>query len=246
MTTIEQLGGLTAQHNEIIKRVVNGALNPISVKRALQDIIEGNVILPSFVEKVKLQIMEWEKLGVVVSHERWKSIIRQAELFQPFTATDEPLVTGGFGYDNAKAMLERLFRAFTPPDGYTSVNYIWDAELRYVPGMEPTGELRLVHYDPNAHVGFSPVGVRKAVAKQEGLWLAGIEVLEYLVLSPQLVTEWDGKLSPYPYLSGIELESDGNWLYVPSLSSSLDTFELSSFAAEDSHGSWASPTVREC
>ena len=43
MTTIEQLAGITAQHNEIVKRVGNGSLDPVAVKRALQDIIEGKL-----------------------------------------------------------------------------------------------------------------------------------------------------------------------------------------------------------
>ena len=44
MTTIEQLAGITSQHNEIVKRVGNGSLDPVAVKRALQDIIEGKFI----------------------------------------------------------------------------------------------------------------------------------------------------------------------------------------------------------
>ena len=43
MTTIEQLAGITSQHNEIVKRVGNGSLDPIAVRRALQDIIEGKL-----------------------------------------------------------------------------------------------------------------------------------------------------------------------------------------------------------
>lgn len=43
MTTIEQLAGITAQRNEIVKRVGNGSLDPVAVKRALQDIIEGKL-----------------------------------------------------------------------------------------------------------------------------------------------------------------------------------------------------------
>ena len=43
MTTIEQLAGITSQHNEIVKRVGNGSLDPTAVKRALQDIIEGKL-----------------------------------------------------------------------------------------------------------------------------------------------------------------------------------------------------------
>lgn len=46
MTTIEQLAGITAQHNDIVKRVGNGSLDPTTVKRTLQDIIEGKFNVP--------------------------------------------------------------------------------------------------------------------------------------------------------------------------------------------------------
>ena len=139
MTTIEQLGGLTAQHNEIIRRVVNGSLSPISVKRALQGIIEGVVKAPSVVEQVERQLAAWKNIGVAISDEQWKHILQQADVFEPVTDSDEPLVTGGFGYANPKAVVNKLFGAFTPPDGYTKYDYIEGAKLRYAPGMRPTG-----------------------------------------------------------------------------------------------------------
>ena len=48
MTTIEQLARITSQHNEIVKRVGNGSLDPVAVKRALQDIIEGKLPTPTW------------------------------------------------------------------------------------------------------------------------------------------------------------------------------------------------------
>src|SRR3990167_7609005 len=43
MATTKQLVGITSQHNEIVKRVGNGSLDPTVVKQALQDIIEGKL-----------------------------------------------------------------------------------------------------------------------------------------------------------------------------------------------------------
>ena len=80
-----------------------------------------------------------------------------------------------------------------PPDGYTKYNYIEEDELRYAHGMTPTGGLRLVHFDPNAYAGLSTEAALKA-AKQDTLRLAGIEVLEHLVLNPQAGLTWDGEL----------------------------------------------------
>ena len=245
MTTIEQLGGLTAQHNEIIRRVVNGSLSPISVKRALQGIIEGVVKAPSVVEQVERQLAAWKNIGVAISDEQWKHILQQADVFEPVTDSDEPLVTGGFGYANPKAVVNKLFGAFTPPDGYTKYNYIEGAKLRYAPGMRPTGGLRLVHFDPNAYAGLSPEAALKA-AKQASLWLAGIEVLEHLVLNPQAGLTWDGKLCYYPNLSGLQCEYDADWSFVPYVYRSGSEFYLDSSDADSADPFWSSPVVREC
>ena len=245
MTTIEQLGGLTTQHNEIIKRVVNGSLSPISVKRALQDIIEGVMKTPSVVEQVERQLAAWKNLGVAISDEQWEHILQQADVFEPVTDSDEPLVAGGFGYANPKAVVNKLFGAFTPPDGYTKYNYIEDAELRYASGMKPTGGLRLVHFVPNAYAGLSPEAALKA-AKQDKLRLAGIEVLEHLVLNPQAGLTWDGKLYCYPNLSGLQRKYDAGWSSVPCVSRHGSEFSLSSYVADNAYPLWSSPVVREC
>lgn len=245
MVTIQQLCGLTAQHNEIIERVVNGSLSPISVKRALQDIIEGVMKAPSVVEQVEHQLAAWKNLGVAISDEQWEYILLQAAVFEPVTDSDEPLVTGGFGNDSPKAVVNRLFGAFMPPDGYTKCNYIEKAELRYAPGMRPTGGLRLVHFDPNAYAGLSTEAALKA-AKQDKLRLAGIEVLEHLVLNPQAGLTWDGKLYYYPSLSGLQRKDGAGWSDVPFVNLDESRFRLGSSDAGFPHLHWSSPVVREC
>jgi hypothetical protein len=54
VVTIKQLAGVTAQHNEIVKRVANGSLDYDMVRSALQAIIE----------KRELPVL----LGVMVLH----------------------------------------------------------------------------------------------------------------------------------------------------------------------------------
>jgi len=247
MTTIEQLGGLTAQHNEIIKRVVNGSLSPISVKHALQNIIEGAVKAPSIVEQVVRQLATWKNLGVAISDELWEQILQRADAFEPFTDTDEPLVTGGFGYNNPKLVVDKLINAFTPVQGYTKMNSLRSHELRYAPDFRPKGELRLVHYDANAYPTLSPRDARKA-AKKDGLQLAGIEVFEHLMLEPQTGFTWDGTFYYYPNASGLDRKVDGKWSRVPC----VDRWDepdrkfgfISGWVGRASDG-WSSPVVRE-
>lgn len=247
MTTIEELSGLTAQHNEIIKRVVNGSLGLVSVKRALHGIIMSASKAPSVGIQVERQLETWKNLGVAISDEQWKHILQQADVFRPFTDTDEPLVSGGFGYDQPGALVKKLFDAFAPLEGYIKDNLIDDAELRYASGMKPTGGLRLVHYDPNAYFGLSALDARKA-AKKDGLRLAGIEIYEHLMLEPN--TSFIRNKKPYrPNASGLDRKYDGKWAHVPCLywwSDVSSGFRVSSFWANDAGGWWSSPIVREC
>jgi hypothetical protein len=142
----------------------------------------------------------------------------------------------------------KLFGAFTPPDGYTKVNYIEDVELRYAPGMKPTGGLRLVHFDPNAYAGLSPEAALKA-AKRDKLRLASIEVLEHLVLTPKSGLTWGGKLYYYPNLSGLQRKYSTDWADVPYVyrwDDSHRKFYFDSYSAGSASVRWSSPVVREC
>ncbi len=197
---------------------------------------------PSTYTKVEQQLFRWASLGVVISYEQWEHILQQADDFIPVTDSDEPLVTGGFGYDNPKAVANKLFEAFTPPSGYTKRNYIKDAELRYAPGMKPSGGLRLVHFDPSAYAGLSPKAALRA-ARTDKVRLAGIEVLEHLVLNPESGLTWDGKRYYYTNLSGLQ----SVWSIVPFLYRWDDSGQLQLDARrDDADDGWSSPVVREC
>lgn len=198
-------------------------------------------------ERVEMQLIHWRGLGVIISDEQWEQILQRADEFESFTDTDEPFVSGGFGYNDPTELVKKLFRAFTPQRDYTKSSHIEDAELRYVSGMKPAGELRLIHYDSNACQGLSPEDARKA-AEKDGLRLAGIEVFEYLMLKPSTGFAWDGKLHCYPYASGLDLKY-GSGSYVPYLSrwgGALCEFYLDSDSADCANDEWSSPVVREC
>jgi hypothetical protein len=199
----------------------------------------------SSVQEVERQLDAWQNLGIEITEERYDQILQQAATFESFTDSDEPLVTGGFGYSNPKMVVNKLFGAFTPPDGYAKYNYIEDAELRYAPGMKPTGGLRLVHYDPNAYAGLSPEAALKA-AKSDKVRLASIEVLERLVLTPKSGLTWDGRRYYYPSLSGLQRKYDAVWSDVPYDGRIGSEFYLYSHDAADANPLWSSPVVREC
>lgn len=245
--TKEEKGILADLQAEVYRVTSNGTRNFVAVRRGLQDIIEGKFLVGvnSSIASVERQLEVWKHLGVAISGEQWERILQQADMFEPFTDTDEPLVTGGFGYDNPTTLVSKLFGVLTPPDGYTKVNYIQDAKLRYAPGMQPTGGLRLVHYDPNAYSGLSPEAALKA-AKRDKLRLAGIEVLEHLVLNPRTSLTWDGKLYFFPNLSGFQCGPD--WSRVPYVYrwGGGRRLRLDDGWAGGGDPDWSSPSVRDC
>jgi len=243
----EQKGVLADLQAEVYRVTSNGTRDFGEVCRALQDIVEGKFSLSVHlrVERVARQLDKWERLGVEITEERYSEILDQARAFEPYSDTDEPLVTGGFGYTNPEVVLKEIFRAFIPPDGYTKHNYIEDAELRYAPGMKPTGGLHLVHYEPNAYAGLSPEAALDA-ARTDKVRLAGIEVLEYLMLTPKSGLTWDGKLYYYPNLSGLQRKYGTDWSLVPYVNRNGSVFFLHSFGADYAPPRWSSPVVREC
>ena len=248
--TKEEKGTLADLQAEVYRVASNGTRDFGNVRRGLQDVIEGKLSsgVNPCVANVKQQLKAWKILGVTISDEYWEHILQQADVFDPVNATDEPLVTGGFGYTNPKVTANKLFGAFTPPDGYTKYNNIRDAELRYAPGMKPTGGFRLVHYDPNAYAGLSPVEALE-VAKQDKLRLASIEVLEHLVLNLKPGLTWDGELYYYSNLSGLQLKYGSDWWSVPCLyrwGGPARGFEFGSYDAGLAISRWPSPVVREC
>jgi hypothetical protein len=240
----EQLDRLLAQEGmtaEDVKKILAYPYLAGKMVRALHDVVQS--VSPR--QQVEQQLITWKDLGLFVSDKKWDLILQQADVFEPATDTDEPLVTGGFGWTHLTAVANKLFGAFMPPNGYTKFNYIKDTELRYVSDMKPSGGVHLVHYDPNAYAGLSPEAALKA-AQADKLRLAGIEVLEYLMLEPKTGLTWDGKLHYFPNLSGLQLKYGSGWSLVPGFRRIGLELVLSAIDAGHAFPDWSSPVVREC
>ncbi|MEO5950024.1 MAG: hypothetical protein ABIQ04_01100 [Candidatus Saccharimonadales bacterium] len=250
VTTTDQLFSLQARQNEISRRLKAGSLTVEDVLDATQGILDG--IYPtkkttdSIVQWVERQLARWEELGVVIDEETRERILQQADVFKPFTDTDTPLVSGGFGY-TLSSCFGRLWDAFVPPAGYTKYRYpTAETPLKYAAGMKPTGVLRLVHFDPNGYQGKSPKDAL-SLAKKDKVRLASIEVLEKLVLDPDWAMSWDGKGSPYPKLSGLQAKYGSDWSNVPYVNRwVLDLgVNLNANDADNANDNWSSPVVRD-
>jgi len=239
MVSPEQLSGLTAQHNEIIKRVTNGSLDPTLVRRHLQALIQKSVpTSQSIVEQVERQLNRWRELGVPLAGKAWDDVMWQADNFSPCSPTDEPLVTAGFGvgYDNLRGLLDSLADAI----GNQAVSYLAVHQCRYATEMKPPRGVRLVHYDPDAYRDMSPMKAREA-ARGHGLRLAGIEVLEHLLVSGK--TELP---NARVNLAGIQCGFGGSWTETPYLVQVRSELRLYSDRSESVGVGCTSPLVREC
>lgn len=151
------------------------------------------------------QLAVWKEHDVIIDEETRDDILRQADAFKPCSDTDKPLVSGGFGNANPALIVKKLLDALTSPSGYTT-KVLGDArepKIRYASGMKPRFGLRLIHFDPCTYAGLSVKDATKQ-AKQDKLRLAGIEVLEHLMLEPDFHLAWDSGLYFFPYLAGLQ------------------------------------------
>ena len=207
MTTIEQLAGITSQHNEIVKRVGNGSLDPIAVRRALQDIIEG-----------KLHPMQnwnpptwWRTPEQQLERARqfWPNAVlpEPPKEFTPRTKSEVLLLHVPDTFDS-------LWDKVVAPDGYTK--YRWEGvkadkrNLRLAPNK--------VEFDRPVWLAFDPE--RGKGERPDSFWgqadLAASEVFSALIQFPEWPLAWFNGASA-PNLTGYQLKYDGNWSLVPFL-----------------------------
>lgn len=237
MTTIEQLAGITSQHNEIVKRVGNGSLDPVAVKRALQDIIEG-----------KLPTLTWNpptwwrtpEQQLARARQLWPNAVlpEPPKEFMPRTKSEVLLLHVPNTFDS-------LWDKVVAPTGYTK--YRWEGvkadkrNLRLSPNKREYTEPVWLAFDPERGKGERP----------DSFWgqadLAASEVFSALIQFPEWPLAWFNGASA-PNLSGYQLKYDGNWSDVPSLRRWDDDrqLELGADWAGNRYGRWASPSVREC
>ena len=237
MTTIEQLAGITAQHNEIVKRVGNGSLDPAAVKRALQDIIEG-----------KLPTLTWNpptwwrtpEQQLERARQLWPNAVlpEPPKEFTPRTKSEVLLLHVPDTFDN-------LWSLVNAPTGYTK--YRWEGvkadkrNLRLSPNKREYTEPVWLAFDPERGKGERP----------DSFWgqadLAASEVFSALIQFPEWPLAWFNGASA-PNLTGYQLKYDGNWSRVPYLLRwGVDRrLRLGARWAGSRGGDWASPSVREC
>lgn len=237
MTTIEQLAGITSQHNEIVKRVGNGSLDPVAVKRALQDIIEG-----------KLPTMTWNpptwwrtpEQQLARARQLWPNTVlpEPPKEFTPRTKSEVLLLHVPDSFDS-------LWEKVVAPEGYTK--YRWEGveadkrNLRLSPNKREYTQPVWLAFDPEHGKGERP----------DSFWgqadIAASEVLSALIQFPEWPLAWFNGASA-PNLSGYQLKYDGNWSNVPCLTRwDYDRqLGLHDDWADYRYDDWSSPSVREC
>ena len=238
MTTIEQLAGITAQHNEIVKRVGNGSLDPTAVKRALQDIIEGK--LPPMQNWNPPTWWRTPEQQLARARQLWPNAVlpEPPKEFTPRTKSEVLLLHVPDTFDS-------LWDKVDAPTGYTK--YRWDGvkadkrNLRLAPNKVEFAQPVWLAFDPEHGKGERP----------DSFWgqadLAASEVFSALIQFPDWCLSWLNGASA-PNLSGYQLKYDGAWSRVPC----LDRWDgdrqlgLGGRWADGRIGYWSSPSVREC
>ena len=237
MTTIEQLAGITSQHNEIVKRVGNGSLDPAAVKRALQDIIEGKLPAPTWNPPTWWRTPEQQ---LKRARQLWPNAVlpEPPKEFTPRTKSEVPLLHVPDTFDS-------LWDKVVAPEGYTKYSgEDIEADKRNLclaPGkVEFTAPVWLA-FDPERGKGERP----------DSFWgqadTAASEVFSALIQFPEWSLEWLNGASA-PNLSGYQLKYDGNQSGVPRLNRRVFVRELQldGFWNSVKSGFWSSPSVREC
>lgn len=243
MTTIEQLAGITAQHNEIVKRVGNGSLDPGSVKRALQDIIEGKFVVPAWSPPSWWRSPEQQ---LARAHQLWPNAVlpEPPAEFTPRTKSEVLLL-------HVPDTFDRLWNLVKAPAGYTK--YRWDgvksdrANLRLA--LDKNGHTDKVEYTQPVWLAFDPKHGKGECP--DSFWgqadVAASEVFSALIQFPEWPLAWFNGASA-PNLSGYQLKYDTGWARVPYLDRWDDgrQLKLTDCWAGKRDDYWASPSVREC
>jgi len=234
MATIEQLVGIASQHNEIIKRVGYGSLDPIAVKRALQDIIEGKLPTTSNWNRPTWWRTPEQQL------ERARQLWPNAVLPEPpkeFTSRTKSEVLLLHVPDSFNSLWNKV----DAPTGYTKCRKEGEWDLRLTPNKVEFAVPVWLVFNPEHGKGVRP----------SSFWsqpdTAASEVFSALIQFPEWPLAWPNGASA-PNLTGYQLKYDGNWSHVPYLSRWVDDrqLELRDCWADRRCANWSSPSVREC
>ena len=244
MTTIEQLAGITSQHNEIVKRVGNGSLDPAAVKRALQDIIEGK--LPTLTWNPPTWWRTPEK-QLDRARQLWPNAVlpEPPKEFTPRTKSEVLLLHVPDTFDS-------LWDKVVAPSGYTK--YRWEEDVKADKrnlrlAQDENGYTAKVEYTQPVWLAFDPE--RGKGERPDSFWgqadLAASEVFSALIQFPEWPLMWLNGASA-PNLTGYQLKCDGNWPFVPCLNRWDEDRQLGlrDRWANVRVDHWSSPSVREC
>ena len=236
MTTVKQLADIANQYNEIVNRIGSGALDPVDVKRALQDIIEG-----------KLPTLTWSpptwwrtpEQQLARARQLWPNAVlpEPPKEFTPRTKSEVLLLHVPDTFDS---LWDKV-----APEGYTK--YRWEGvkadkrNLRLLPNKREYTEPVWLAFDPEHGKGERP----------DSFWrqadIAASEVFSALIQFPEWLLAWFNGASA-PNLSGYKLKYDGSWSRVPYLLRFDDDRQLwlRVLWADRRDDDWSSPSVREC
>jgi len=239
-------------------RFLNGTLDPVALRRTLQDIIEDKstllVTTPSWYSSVDAQI---EKVSAFLELHGGQEGFMPTDIpavpdFTPRTKTEVLLLTVMLPDKGRVKGVRRTFDAWwdfiVPPAGLTK--WRWEElksdskHLRLARDEHKPG-IRWVAFDPNAHQGKSPKQALEHVITH-GTTLANAEVLMAVALFPEWVSSWNGGDSPYPNMSGYQFYWDTGWSVVPYLYRDVSKLKLAAHDAGYAYSYWSSPVVRGC
>ena len=236
--SLEQMMGMIGQWDEIVKRVAGGSLDPVAVKRALQDIIEG-----------KLPTLTWNpptwwrtpEQQLERARQLWPNAVlpEPPKEFTPRTKSEVLLLHVPDTFDS-------LWDKVVAPEGYTKYRGEGvKADKRNLRLATKGGESYVVPvwlaFDPERGKGKRP----------DSFWgqadTAASEVFSALIQFPDWPLAWFNDASA-PNLTGYQLKYDENWSFVPCLRrwDGVRRLGLHVRWAVRRGGHWSSPSVREC
>ncbi len=235
MATTKQLVGITSQHNEIVKRVGNGSLDPTVVKQALQDIIEGK--LPQ-VQNWSLPIW-WRTAEQQLERARqlWPNAVlpEPPKAFTPRTKSEVLLLHVPDSFDS-------LWDKIVVPEGHAAKYRREDVKSPYLtPVKHELKEPTWLAFDPEHGKGESP----DSFWGQSEVRLAASEILSALIQFPKWSLAWYVNDTSAPCLSGYQLRYEQGGLKVPYLDQ-RSQLQLLDVSASEGLDPWSSPSVREC
>lgn len=208
MTSVEQLLGLSSQALEIEKRVVNGTLNPLDVRRALQDIIEhraGAWRVPPTWWRTPEQQMERAR-------ELWPGVDlpEPPRSFIPHSKTSVLLL-------HVPSSFDELWGKAVAPEGFSLIrneHLQSDRLLLAANTMQYKGP-KWIEFDPE----FAECGHSKRdndpyeLWKRDDVMLAADEVLSAVIQFPDWAVAWipalDRACASRPHVAGYKLKRDG-------------------------------------